>query len=137
MRLANEAHGEVRIGRAGGKAGCKAVAAAQLIEREAGALLAFQERLHHAGVLLARDRARGIRQRTARGHVAPGGALAYSTCTVTREENAGVVKAFLESEEGAGFTLDQLCGRNCLATRLAPGSSDAHFAVRFVRKPQE
>ena len=72
-----------------------------------------------------------------RSHVAPGGALAYSTCTVTREENAGVVKAFLESEEGAGFTLDQLCGRNCLATRLAPGSSDAHFAVRFVRKPQE
>lgn len=75
--------------------------------------------------------------KAAAGHVAPGGALAYSTCTVTREENAGVVKAFLESEEGAGFTLDQLCGRNCLATRLAPGSSDAHFAVRFVRKPQE
>ena len=75
--------------------------------------------------------------KAAAGHVAPGGALAYSTCTVTREENAGVVKAFLESEEGAGFTLDQLCGRNCLATRLAPGSSDAHFAVRFVRKSQE
>ena len=75
--------------------------------------------------------------KAAAGHVAPGGVLAYSTCTVTREENAGVVKAFLESEEGAGFTLDQLCGRNCLATRLAPGSSDAHFAVRFVRKPQE
>ena len=75
--------------------------------------------------------------KAAAGHVAPGGALAYSTCTVTREENAGVVKAFLDSEEGAGFTLDQLCGRNCLATRLAPGSSDAHFAVRFVRKPQE
>ena len=75
--------------------------------------------------------------KAAAGHVAPGGALAYSTCTVTREENAGVVKAFLDSEEGADFTLDQLCGRNCLATRLAPGSSDAHFAVRFVRKPQE
>lgn len=75
--------------------------------------------------------------KAAAGHVAPGGALAYSTCTVTREENVGVVKAFLESEEGAGFTLDQLCGRNCLATRLAPGSSDAHFAVRFVREPQE
>ena len=67
MRLANEAHGEVRVRRAGGKAGCKAVATAQLIEREAGALLAFQERLHHAGVLLARDRARGVCQRTARG----------------------------------------------------------------------
>ena len=26
-------------------------------------------------------------------HVAPGGALAYATCTVTREENNGVVKA--------------------------------------------
>ena len=31
--------------------------------------------------------------KAAAGHVALGGALAYSTCTVTREENAGVVKA--------------------------------------------
>lgn len=66
-------------------------------------------------------------------HVNPGGALAYSTCTVTREENAGVVKAFLESAAGKHFKLEKLCGRGALATRLAPGSSDAHFAVRLVR----
>ena len=66
-------------------------------------------------------------------HVAPGGALAYATCTVTREENNGVVKAFLESEAGAGFKLAPVNGRSCVATRLAPGSPDAHFAVRFER----
>ena len=66
-------------------------------------------------------------------HVNPGGSLAYSTCTVTREENAGVVKAFLESAAGKHFKLEKLCGRGALATRLAPGSSDAHFAVRMMR----
>jgi len=66
-------------------------------------------------------------------HVALGGTLAYATCTVTREENNGVVKAFLESEAGAGFKLAPVNGRSCVATRLSPGSSDAHFAVRFER----
>ena len=59
----------MRIRRPGGKTRCKAIATAQLIEREVSALLAVQERLHHAGILLARDRARRICQRTARGHV--------------------------------------------------------------------
>lgn len=66
-------------------------------------------------------------------HVAAGGSLAYATCTVTREENNGVVKAFLESEAGSGFELAPTGGRSCVATRLFPGSTDAHFAVRFVR----
>ena len=66
-------------------------------------------------------------------HVEVGGALAYATCTVTREENNGVVKAFLESEAGSGFELAPINGRACVATRLSVGSSDAHFAVRFVR----
>ena len=66
-------------------------------------------------------------------HVAVGGTLAYATCTVTREENNGVVKAFLESAAGAGFELAPINGRSCVATRLYPGSSDAHFAVRFLR----
>ena len=52
---------------------------------------------------------------------------------MTREENNGVVKAFLESEAGAGFKLAPVNGRSCVATRLSPGSSDAHFAVRFER----
>ena len=67
-------------------------------------------------------------------HVKPGGSLAYSTCTVTREENAGSIKAFLESEEGAAFKLAPIGNRSSVVTRLAPGSSDAHFAVRFVRE---
>ncbi len=53
-------------------------------------------------------------------HVALGGTLAYATCTVTREENNGVVKAFLESEAGAGFKLAPVNGRSCVATRLSP-----------------
>ncbi|MDY3980123.1 MAG: antitermination protein NusB, partial [Paraeggerthella sp.] len=71
--------------------------------------------------------------RAAAGHVAPGGTLAYATCTVTCEEDNQTVKAFLASEEGQRFQLAPIAGRSCLATRLAPGSSDAHFAVRFAR----
>ena len=69
----------------------------------------------------------------AASHVAPGGTLAYATCTVTHEENNGVVKAFLESEAGSAFKLAPIAGKSCIATRLAPGSTDAHFAVRFAR----
>lgn len=71
--------------------------------------------------------------RSAALHVAVGGTLAYATCTVTREENNGVVKAFLDSDAGSGFELAPINGRSCVATRLRPGSPDAHFAVRFVR----
>ncbi len=67
-------------------------------------------------------------------HVAVGGSLAYSTCTVTREENAASIKAFLDSEEGKAFKLAPIGERTSVVTRLAPGSSDAHFAVRFVRE---
>lgn len=69
----------------------------------------------------------------AASHVAPGGTLAYATCTVTHEENNGVVKAFLESEAGSAFALVAVGGRSCVSTRLFTGSPDAHFAVRFVR----
>lgn len=73
--------------------------------------------------------------KAAAAHVAPGGTLAYATCTITREENAGVVSAFLSSEEGSAFKVVPIDGRNCISTRLAPGASDAHFAVKFVRQP--
>lgn len=66
-------------------------------------------------------------------HVRPGGELAYATCTVTSEENSGVVKSFLSSEAGSNFILAPLAGRSCVATRLSPGSPDAHFAARFLR----
>lgn len=69
----------------------------------------------------------------AAGHVARGGMLAYATCTVTNEENSGVVQSFLSSEAGARFKLVPIAGRSCVATRLLAGSSDAHFAVRFIR----
>lgn len=72
--------------------------------------------------------------RSAAGHVSPRGQLAYATCTVAHVENNAVVKRFLESPEGAGFELAPIAGRSCVATRLAPGTSDAHFAVRFARK---
>lgn len=72
--------------------------------------------------------------RSAATHVAPGGTLAYATCTVDHEENADVVRAFLKSPEGASFELVPIAGRSHIATVLAPGSSDAHFAVRFVRR---
>ena len=35
---------------------------------------------------------------SAASHVAPGGILAYATCTVTHEENADAVEAFLATE---------------------------------------
>ena len=68
------------------------------------------------------------------GRVSPGGTLAYATCTVTHVECNGVVKAFLESEEGADFRLAPIAGGSCVSTRLSEGSPDAHFAVRFVRE---
>lgn len=69
----------------------------------------------------------------AAAHVAVGGTLAYATCTVSHEENNGVVRAFLESKEGASFALAPINGRGCVATQLFTGASDAHFAVRFTR----
>ncbi len=39
--------------------------------------------------------------------VKPGGVLAYSTCSIDAEENAGVVEAFLETEKGKLFALEE------------------------------
>ncbi|MBA4370587.1 MAG: hypothetical protein C0418_03290 [Coriobacteriaceae bacterium] len=46
--------------------------------------------------------------RAAASLVRPGGVVVYSTCTVTRAENADVVEGFLGSEEGSGFRLRRL-----------------------------
>lgn len=70
---------------------------------------------------------------SAASHVEVGGTLAYATCTVLRDENVRVVESFLKSEAGTGFRLDTIGGKPCFSTRLAPRSSDAHFAVRMVR----
>lgn len=71
---------------------------------------------------------------SAAGCVAVGGQLTYATCTVAHDENNGVVTRFLESPAGAAFELLPTLGHGCFSTRLAPGSSDAHFAVRFRRR---
>ncbi len=71
--------------------------------------------------------------KSAAGHVSEGGCIVYATCTVTYAENNGVVKRFLESEEGTGFKLVPINGKACFSTQVFGNSPDAHFAARFVR----
>jgi len=71
--------------------------------------------------------------KSAAGHVEVGGQIVYSTCTVTYAENNGVVKRFLESEEGSGFKLGPINGKACFASQLSDDSPDAHFAAKFIR----
>lgn len=67
-------------------------------------------------------------------YVRPGGVLVYATCTVTREENASVVRAFLQSDAGAAFSLIPVNGRPAFATYLSPGGCDGHFCAILERK---
>ena len=71
--------------------------------------------------------------KSASGHVDVGGRIVYSTCTVTYAENNGVVKRFLESEEGRRFKLAPVFGKACFAPQLSEDSPDAHFAAKFMR----
>lgn len=71
--------------------------------------------------------------KSAAGHVEPGGSIVYSTCTVTYDENNGVVKRFLECAEGAEFKLAPIYGNSCFTSKLVSGGPDAHFAAKFVR----
>ncbi len=70
----------------------------------------------------------------AASHVSPGGVLAYSTCTVTKEENENVVNRFLNSADGADFALVQHADKPMFATHLTSGSCDAHFCAIMQRK---
>jgi hypothetical protein len=70
----------------------------------------------------------------AANHVEIGGQIVYATCTVTYAENNGVVKAFLESEEGSSFKLAPINGKAAFVSQITTDSPDAHFAVKFVRK---
>ena len=73
-------------------------------------------------------------------HVAPGGILAYATCTVTHEENADAVEAFLATEAGAAFEVvpcrnpDLDIELPFFSTVLEPGGPDAHFLALLRRK---
>ncbi|MCL1797027.1 MAG: methyltransferase domain-containing protein [Eggerthellaceae bacterium] len=62
-----------------------------------------------------------------------GGHLAYSTCTITREENNAVIERFLKSDAGKDFELEPIAGKAAFASVVYRGSSDAHFAVRMAR----
>ncbi|MEC4175973.1 transcription antitermination factor NusB [Adlercreutzia sp. R21] len=72
-------------------------------------------------------------------HVAPGGILAYATCTITHEENADAVAAFLDTEAGAAFEVvpcdASSDGRSpFFSVALEPGGPDAHFLALLRRK---
>lgn len=77
---------------------------------------------------------------SAAAHVAPGGVLAYATCTVTTEENAAVVEAFLASEQGAGFEIIPFARPDLgvelpfFSVALEPGGPDAHFLALLRRR---
>ncbi len=75
---------------------------------------------------------------SAANHVNPGGLLTYATCTVTPEENTGVVQAFMTSPAFARFTAVSPAGTQAeaFAPRLTSASPDAHFAVQFTCIPQ-
>ena len=75
-------------------------------------------------------------------HVAEGGVLVYSTCTVARQENEDVVHAFLEAN--AAFELESAAGYvparyvtadGCLVTNPPQDGLDGVFAARLRRRP--
>lgn len=73
-------------------------------------------------------------------HVAPGGILAYATCTITHEENADAVEAFLATEAGAAFEVvpydnsDLGIESPFFSVSLVPGGPDAHFLALLRKK---
>ena len=71
--------------------------------------------------------------RSAAACVAVGGMLVYATCTVTQAENAQLVKAFLDTDEGKRFRVLPIADHAAFATVLSHNSPDAHFAMRLVR----
>ncbi len=72
---------------------------------------------------------------SAAAHLAPGGLLTYSTCTVTSQETTDVVRAFAGSAAFEHFTQIPFCtsGQSSYSPSLASCGPDAHFAVQFVR----
>ena len=65
----------------------------------------------------------------ATGHVRPGGRLVYATCTLRREENEEVARAF--EERRADFTR----GDHCLRLWPHRHGTDGFFAAAWTRRP--
>lgn len=77
--------------------------------------------------------------------VRPGGFVVYSTCTVARRENAGVVDSFLAGEAGSAWCIDPLgddvpaewqsflTAEGYFSSFPVSGGPDGHFAARLVR----
>ena len=57
------------------------------------------------------------------------GALFYSTCTITHEENEDVIESFLNTDAGKNFELEKVVRES----KLTQGS-DAHYCVCLLRK---
>jgi 16S rRNA (cytosine967-C5)-methyltransferase len=77
--------------------------------------------------------------------VTPGGFVVYSTCTLTRRENAEVIASFLESRAGRPFEVEPLADEvpEAWAPAVTPegfvqtlptrGGPDGHFVARLRR----
>ena len=91
----------------------------------------------------------------ASSRVALGGSLVYSTCSPLVSEDESVVRAFLASPAGQGFSVvpvasapglsnagataarlvaESMSAEGFFVARQLPGSHDAHFCARLVRK---
>ena len=68
-------------------------------------------------------------------HLAPGGRLTYSSCTITPEETTELIRDFAESPAARGLEAIPHDGEGapCFASLLSHGSGDAHFAAAFRR----
>lgn len=66
--------------------------------------------------------------------IEPGGSIVFSTCTIAREEDEDVVDAFLDSEEGRGFSVVPVGGREYIMNGLESGGADVHFVAKLVKE---
>ena len=79
--------------------------------------------------------------------VRPGGLLLYATCSLAEEENEGVARRFLESDEGRQWGPGLLPGAAALGLQVVGGSwatipphlhdTDGFFVAAFERKASE
>jgi 16S rRNA (cytosine967-C5)-methyltransferase len=59
------------------------------------------------------------------GHIYPGGKLVYSTCSLEKEENQGIIDAFLKEHDDWKVVIPDLPGEN-------PGVLKGDFGLTFL-----